>query len=116
MASTARPSLEKLAIPAVSFLIIFLAYSSQYLFHHIDPGPLSIKEATWFNALVGAIWWTYYRACTVDPGRKGWVEKASIPKDKEDEPSTQIASNKRWCKKCNAVKPPRAHHCKQCKR
>jgi ribosomal protein L40E len=112
-------SIEDLAIPAVSSLIIFLAYTSQYLFYYLAPGPLTKTEAIWFNILVLGIWWCYDRACTVDPGQKGWVEKANrIAEDSEDEESEVVKLEKgmRWCKKCDAIKPPRAHHCRQCGR
>jgi palmitoyltransferase len=108
-------SIQQLAIPGVSFLIAFLAYGSQYLFYVIEPGHLKGAEFWWFNGLVLALWWCYYKACSVDPGPKGWVEK--VVKDSEEEQNAEtLAKGMRWCKKCKAVKPPRAHHCKQCGR
>ena len=100
-------SLEDLAVPATAFLIIFLAYTSQYLFYYLEPGPLTKTEAIWFNVLVLGIWWCYDRACTADPGQKGWVDRAKVPAEE---------SKTRWCKKCDAEKPPRAHHCRKCGR
>ncbi|PBP19878.1 DHHC zinc finger membrane protein [Diplocarpon rosae] len=110
--------LQSLAIPAVSFLIFFLAYSSQYLFYHIEPGPLSLKQAVWFNLFVGAIWWCYDRACTVDPGQRGWVDMVAPNMEKTEVKGSPLTFDKglRWCKKCEAVKPPRAHHCRTCGR
>jgi palmitoyltransferase len=111
------PSIEALAIPAVSTLILFLAYTSQYLFYYIEPGPLSKNQAIWFNILVLAIWVCYDRACTVDPGPKGWVGRIGLDEEEaEDDAPDQETRRKRWCKKCDTVKPPRAHHCKQCGR
>ncbi|KAF4635447.1 hypothetical protein G7Y89_g2643 [Cudoniella acicularis] len=94
---------------------------SQFLFYYIEPGPLSRSEAWWFNILVAAIWWCYYKACTVNPGPKGWVEKFAVTgKDKEDKEEEseekKLQKGVRWCKKCKTVKPPRAHHCKKCGR
>ncbi|KAE8448555.1 hypothetical protein EG329_009436 [Mollisiaceae sp. DMI_Dod_QoI] len=109
------PAIEDLAVPAVSSLIIFLAYTSQYLFYYIEPGPLSKSEALWFNAFVGCIWWCYDRACTVDPGERGWVRRFSEAEEGEDG-EVKLQKGMRWCKKCEAVKPPRAHHCKKCGR
>ncbi|KAH6669338.1 DHHC palmitoyltransferase-domain-containing protein [Halenospora varia] len=115
-------AIEDLAIPAVCILIFFLSYTSQFLFYYLEPGPLSLREALWFNGFVVAIWLCYDRACTVDPGPKGWVEKFAVvtaggSKDEEEE-SDEKKSRKgvRWCKKCKTVKPPRAHHCKKCQR
>jgi len=129
------PALEDLAIPSVSILIPFLAYTSQYLFSYIEPGRLSTNESLLFNALVFTIWFCYDRACTVDPGKKGWVDRVALRKgsekgDKEDgeevgqgkdegNGTQQTEGDKkpqRWCKKCDAVKPPRAHHCRKCGR
>ena len=115
------PSIEDLAIPAVSILILFLAYTSQYLFYYIEPGPLSKNQAIWFNIVVLATWVCYDRACTVDPGPKGWIKKSGLDScgsEDEDEVDGELKlkTRMRWCKKCEAVKPPRAHHCRQCGR
>lgn len=123
------PAIEELAIPAVCVLILFLAYTSQYLFYYIEPGPLSKSEAIWFNVFVLCIWYCYDRACTVDPGRKGWVERYASSEDRDGdgeeeegdegvggEKKKRIPAGMRWCKKCEAVKPPRAHHCRKCGR
>ena len=110
------PSLEQLAIPGVSILILFLAYTSQFLFYYIDPGPLTRSQALWFNGFVLGIWWCYDRACLVDPGPRGWVRKVGLGGDDDDGEDVILGKRKRWCSKCEAVKPPRAHHCKQCGR
>lgn len=112
-------SISQLAIPAVCVLITFLAYSSQYLFLYIEPAPLTKDELLKFNALVACIWICYYRACTVDPGR---IPKDWKPARKEDEEkaaregSIDATVRQRWCRRCEAFKPPRAHHCKTCQR
>ncbi|OKL58377.1 Palmitoyltransferase pfa4 [Talaromyces atroroseus] len=110
-----------LAIPAVTALISFLAYSSQFLFLFLEPGPLSKAETWKFNTLVACIWISYYRACTVDPGRlpKDWSPKSSsVAKDKDGKSKgdADVSVRQRWCRKCAAFKPPRAHHCKTCQR
>jgi palmitoyltransferase len=77
-----------------------------------------------FNISVWSTLICYYRTCHVDPGRKGWadgfVENEADPKAKDrgdrSENNELDGKNVRWCKKCESVKPPRAHHCKQCKR
>lgn len=107
-----RPIIQKLAVPAVCFLIAFLAYPSQLLLGWLDPGPLSTKEALWLNGLSICIWISYYRAVNTDPGRLPQAIKDAGVRDLAREKNGQ--SN--WCSKCDAVKPPRAHHCKICKR
>ena len=106
-------SFGDLALPGVVSLISFLAYGSQVLFRHIEPYALAHKQAFIFNTLVGCVWITYTRACFTDPG--------SVPPDwnlghsaSRQSPSFQKTS--RWCRKCEALKPPRAHHCKICQR
>lgn len=117
MALFSVPSIEAFAIPGVSLLIAFLAYSSQFLFHHIEPSPLSSNQAIWFNSFVLGIWWCYYNACTVNPGPKGWVDKLETKGDSQDESEdSTLQKGLRWCRKCSAIKPPRAHHCRQCGR
>ena len=116
MALLHTPSVEQLAIPGVSVLIFFLAYTSQYLFYYVDPGPLTKGQALWFNGFVLGIWWCYDRACTVDPGPRGWVRKVGLAGDEDDGEDLILEKGKRWCRKCEAVKPPRAHHCRQCGR
>ncbi|KLJ11197.1 hypothetical protein EMPG_13507 [Blastomyces silverae] len=67
-------NVSRLAIPAVSLLITFLAYSSQYIFLYLEPSPLSKDQLIKFNVLVACLWICYYRACTTDPGHvpAGW--------------------------------------------
>ncbi|KFY87105.1 hypothetical protein V500_07188 [Pseudogymnoascus sp. VKM F-4518 (FW-2643)] len=115
------PALKKLAVPFVCGLIAFLSYSSQYLFYHLEPGPLTTKEAAWFNTLIVCIWLTYERACRLDPGRlpkslaEGGGRDGQETAKAADAPAKELRAGN-WCKKCDAVKPPRAHHCRQCNR
>ncbi|KAI1338338.1 zf-DHHC-domain-containing protein [Xylariaceae sp. FL0016] len=133
------PGLQRLAVPAVCLLIAFLGYGSQYLFAHasdLEPGPLTSTESYVFNTFLLCLWWTYYNAVTVDPGRyefpsrkktdAGTVAKrGSTTRDRDGdgqdesdegmEPDTPVF-RRRWCKKCAAPKPPRSHHCRVCRR
>ncbi|GIZ43744.1 hypothetical protein CKM354_000696000 [Cercospora kikuchii] len=113
------PLMQRLALPAVSSLIAFLAYTSQWLFHRIEPGPLSSGEAYIFNALVACIFICYWRTCLTDPGTipKDWHESISGQESDAKQTATKAAAqSNRWCRRCEAFKPPRAHHCKTCKR
>jgi palmitoyltransferase len=134
-AGPATPGLHLLYIPAVCALILFQGYYSQYLFNSdpaLDPGPLTRRQTLTFNILLLCLWWTYYRACTVDPGRYRFPpsppsSSSSAPNpSREREPDLRAASSStsistlhkraRWCKKCAAPKPLRAHHCRHCGR
>jgi len=124
-----------LAIPAVIVLVGFLGYSSQWLFHtapDLLPGRPSRTETVIFNLLLACLWWTYYRACSVNPGRYVFSVPSASPEphrpptdtvpaaDGNDDGDPRRAATAtaphRWCKKCQAPKPPRAHHCRHCAR
>ncbi|KAI1475640.1 zf-DHHC-domain-containing protein [Daldinia eschscholtzii] len=120
-----EPVLQRLAVPAVCLLIAFLAYTSQWLFANapdLAPGPLTTSEIYTFNGLVLCLWYTYYKACTVDPGRyifpPNYVKKnkKKSADNSGDDEELDLRQIQRWCKKCAAPKPPRAHHCKTCRR
>ena len=127
---------SSLAIPAVVLLISFLSFTSQILFAYIDPHPLRHNESITFNVLIACIFVTYFRACFTDPGRipKDWREtlfrkRKSVEAERSEgngalaidgcDPNKRLGeygAKERWCRKCDAAKPPRAHHCKSCKR
>ena len=108
-----QKALGSLAFPCVLSLISFLAYGPQFLFCHIEPYALAQKQAFIFNVLVGCIWITYTRACFTDPGS---VPPAWTPDRSVSGQSSSSEKTSRWCRKCEALKPPRAHHCKICRR
>jgi len=107
--------LSRWAVLGVSSLISFLSYSSQWLFLYIEPSPLNSQQILKFNCLVLCIWVCYARACLTDPGR---VPEEWKPEFSEDTASSRNESSYRyrWCRKCEALKPPRAHHCRVCKK
>lgn len=103
--------LQWFAVPTVTILIAFLSYSSQFLFRHLEPGALDQAQQWKFNVLVACIWITYYRAIITDPGKVPDDWKApELTNESEDH------VRRRVCRKCEAFKPPRSHHCKVCKR
>ncbi|KAK4039333.1 DHHC palmitoyltransferase-domain-containing protein [Parachaetomium inaequale] len=114
--------LHRLYIPAVCALIAFQGYYSQYLFHtdpELAPGPLTRRETITFNTLLACLWLTYYRACTVDPGRYLFPPSSSTTTDPTPSSTTTTTDPlkpARWCKKCCSPKPLRAHHCRHCAR
>ena len=108
-----KTALGLLTLPAVVALIAFLSYGSQILFHYLEPHPLKARQKIIFNVLIICIWISYFRACFVDPGRVP-QSPDEIPRSFESGLITQ--TQPRWCRKCNAYKTPRAHHCKACSR
>lgn len=114
--------ITQLAIPSVTVLITFLSYSSQYLFLYLEPEPLEKWQLIKFNTLLVCLWICYIRACITDPGHvpkhwkpqvpgSGWKRK--IPTKAENE---EAIRRQRWCRRCEALKPPRAHHCRTCRK
>ncbi|KAI1196244.1 zf-DHHC-domain-containing protein [Nemania serpens] len=171
LVGSTAPGLQRLAVPFASLLIFVLGYGSQWLFAtspDLEPGPLTPTQTRLFNALLACLWWTYWRACTVEPGRYefprpsssggGDGEATATKKSNKDEDTSphssgdeneededegggaeiagqhhdsskrsknrnnapddrvRAAARRRWCRKCAAPKPPRAHHCKSCGR
>lgn len=106
-------SISRLAIPASSVLINFLAYTSQYFFLHFESVPLRKDEVWKLNIVTLCVWVCYFRSCYIDPGRLPPRRKAMGPNPQE---KVQPGGRQRWCRRCEAYKPPRAHHCKTCKR
>lgn len=104
------PPLARLALPAVITLVAFLAYGSQVLFSTLEPYDSSKRQSVIFNLLVACVWVTYLRACLTDPGS---VVDVDIDRDSSIK---EGKGRERWCGKCQARKPPRAHHCKICQR
>ena len=64
-----RDIIQRLAVPGVTLLICFLAYTSQWLFLYIEPGPLRKGDTYFFNLLVACLLICFYRTCFTDPGR-----------------------------------------------
>ena len=130
-------SISSLAIPSVILLISFLSFTSQFLFTHIGPCPLTHRENVTFNTLITCIFITYFRACFTDPGGipKNWRKSLLIAGEIGDRGKREAAKYEksrmgdhdldggrdnikegRWCRKCDAAKPSRTHHCKSCMR
>jgi ribosomal protein L40E len=94
-------------------LISFLAYTSQYFFLHFESVPLRKDEVWKTNIFALCIWVCYFRSCYVDPGRLPASQQTT---ERGQEEEARAARRQRWCRRCEAYKPPRAHHCKTCQR
>lgn len=108
--------ISQLAVPAVYILILFLGYPSQWLLMQLEPAPLTKNELIASNIILVLIFITYTNSVFVDPGTipKDWAEKQEL--GVSDEKKEVARKSRKWCRKCDAAKPPRAHHCKECKR
>ena len=110
--------IKALALPSVCLLISLLGYSSQVLFLYLEPGPLTFSELLKFNGLLLCTWICYFRACWTNPGNvpQTWTLPAPRNGEKQEEEPVADMANGRWCRKCEVLKPPRAHHCRICGR
>ncbi|KAF1836685.1 zf-DHHC-domain-containing protein [Decorospora gaudefroyi] len=116
--------ISQLAVPSVYILILFLGYPSQWLLTRLEPAPLTRNELIASNLILVLILITYTKSVFVDPGTipKDWTEKHELrgTDEKEErgngENAAAVKSTRKWCRKCEAAKPSRAHHCKECKR
>ncbi|KAF2831301.1 zf-DHHC-domain-containing protein [Ophiobolus disseminans] len=108
--------LSHLAVPSVYGLIFFLGYPSQWMLMHLEPSPLTKNELIAANVILVLILVTYTQSVFVDPGTipKDWAETQE--QGVSDEKKEVAKKSRKWCRKCDAAKPPRAHHCKACKR
>ena len=62
----------------------------------------------WSSLLVLLGWLSFYLGRTTDPG--------SIPSEIGHQMPPEMRNQQNWCDQCENVKPPRAHHCRRCKR
>ena len=110
--------LSQLAVPSVYTLIVFLGYPSQWLLMCLEPAPLTKNELVVLNVAIVLVLITYSQAVFVDPGNieAGWAENQGLEAKKGEEEREGGVKSRKWCRRCDAAKPPRAHHCKECKR
>ncbi|RPA86877.1 zf-DHHC-domain-containing protein [Ascobolus immersus RN42] len=112
----------RVTISGVVALILFLAYSPQHSF--LEP-YITKNQSLFFNFLLANLWVSYYFAVTASPGSppKDWIPtsvdelrraNAKLEAHDDGQPIWAIGGE-RWCSKCEAWKPRRAHHCKVCK-
>ncbi|KAH8110616.1 zf-DHHC-domain-containing protein [Phellopilus nigrolimitatus] len=100
-------------------LIAFIAYSSQiFIIWPWYGRVLTVDLLTLllpFNFLVGLLFWNYFLTVSTDPGRvpKSWMPDTHSGEGYEVK---RLTGNPRYCRMCDAYKPPRAHHCRQCRR
>ncbi len=101
---------------------------------HLEPAPLTRNELIAANVILVLIFVTYTKSVFVDPGTipRDWEKEIKIESGRGDGDADadgdgdrngvvegkegEGIKSRKWCRKCNAAKPPRAHHCKECGR
>ncbi|GAA5836028.1 hypothetical protein JCM9279_002167 [Rhodotorula babjevae] len=114
--------LGRLWVAGTLALITFIGFSSQlfvvlpsYRYDTRDPALWRLLGP--FNALLALLYLNYALTVRTDPGRVplGWEPDWRQFESGEVEVKKQTGGP-RFCRTCQAYKPPRAHHCRQCKR
>jgi hypothetical protein len=79
--------------------------------------PVGLAHAAVFQASCVMILWSYFAASTSDPGSVK-TKTANIADlwAPADDAERVWKPQRRYCKKCECIKPPRAHHCSTCQR
>ncbi|KAI8375817.1 DHHC palmitoyltransferase-domain-containing protein [Blakeslea trispora] len=111
---------ERIVVGFVVCLISYLQLTTN--FYILGPalgGWLSFeaqKILVPMNIFLVSLYVNYYYACTTAPGYtpEGWEPPYAVLHPPEDVTLPTGITGPRFCKKCNAYKPPRAHHCRQC--
>ncbi|KAF6150318.1 hypothetical protein GIB67_034017 [Kingdonia uniflora] len=109
-----------LPIIVVISAIAYIYYTSVFIFiddwFGLSSSPGLINVAT-FTTIAFMSVVTYVIAITKDPGR---VPESFVPDIEDSETPIHEIKRKggdlRFCQKCSCYKPPRAHHCRVCKR
>ncbi|ORY29956.1 DHHC palmitoyltransferase-domain-containing protein [Naematelia encephala] len=111
-------SLDRIWIGGTISLISFIAFSSQIFVVWPQYGREFsvdlIKLLFPFNCLIFMVFWNY-RLCVITPPGgvpQGWRPDMSSLDGMEVKRGSHAP---RFCKMCEHYKPPRAHHCRQCK-
>ncbi|CAO1619691.1 unnamed protein product [Parajaminaea phylloscopi] len=113
---------ERMWIIATASLVSFLAFSSQFCvlipYWRSLPTVSTLEILCYlipFNCGVALIFYNYYLVVFTSPG--------DVPPDWEPDWDSiggvevkASTASPRYCKVCRSYKPPRAHHCRSCKR
>lgn len=118
MSNVAR--LQDFASTCVALFLMFWLFTSSLTaivipwyqlmgFSHWNITVISVLSVSFLLCLI-----SYAAASLTSPGRvpKWFIELHSSKEIVESHPVN--AEKPRWCGKCNAPKPPRAHHCSAC--
>ena len=101
------------------FTVLFVNIVTQMLvlepWLHYSAVGLAHGAAFQFSCLM--IFWSYLAAATSDPGSvKRHTSNIADLHAPADDPERVWKPARRLCKKCECIKPPRAHHCSTCGR
>lgn len=114
---------------SVQLITLLLPFKSVYIQSSLRIELISLGYRC--SALLYMILWNYYLCVTTNPGQvpKSWVrgdftkshvhQPDNVQKpDVHDEDGYEVKKltrAPRFCRTCENYKPPRAHHCRQCK-
>ncbi|XP_045829632.1 probable protein S-acyltransferase 16 [Trifolium pratense] len=125
MAEKAKPQQQQrfafsLPVTVVVSSIVYIYISTIFVFIDRWFGLFSspgIANAVVFTAIASMCIFSYRTAISTDPGR---VPSTYTPDIEDNQTPMHEIKRKggdlRYCQKCSHYKPPRAHHCRVCKR
>lgn len=96
---------------------MFMAYGIILFSHHVMTfsvtpswsGSVVNPYAMLYQVIVAMVIWAHLMTMLSDPG--------AVPKDNAEIAAVDLETGlEKMCKKCNAPKPPKAHHCSICNR
>lgn len=102
-----------LAILAFNVHMYFSLMLPNLVLPHVGTIGAALNIATGLWILVNLLF-NYLRCVLMCPGRPGKDEPMRDEQSEDECPRSDHIW--RWCSKCNAAKPPRAHHCSVCRR
>ncbi|GAA5938503.1 DHHC family palmitoyltransferase [Sporobolomyces koalae] len=113
--------LGRLWVGGTVLLISFIGFTSQ-LWVILPSYPEGLRDSNLlkllapFNVLLALLYWNYYLTVTTNPGTvpKGWEPDWREIETGQAEVK-KLTGTARFCRTCQAYKPPRAHHCRQCR-
>lgn len=98
---------------------MFVSYVTQVhvLWPWFRGSAWGLVHAALFQAAVCFVMWAYLRAATTDPGTvpRKTASLADVWPPLDDA-ERHWKPKRRYCSKCECIKPPRAHHCSTCQR
>ncbi|KAI8336249.1 DHHC palmitoyltransferase-domain-containing protein [Chlamydoabsidia padenii] len=106
----------------VSLLILSFATTSQWIILAPALGgwssPQIVTTLGPLNLGILILGYYYYMAIVTEPGKvpDGWEPPYSLIPAPEEVHANKGETGPRYCRSCDAYKPPRAHHCRVCRR
>jgi len=98
------------ALVPVLIALFLVAGLMEFCYLHDPWAPSSLLFFLYVAYLLFNIFFNYFYAVTMDPGRVDETKMRLVVAEQLEGGTAQTT----MCQKCNKLRPPRAHHCKAC--